>query len=79
MPIATKACSYVARVMAQLPQMENFPLPLPERSHDFPVRKEGASKAIAAYTAEVAGTELDLDPSLESAAIELMMAERETG
>jgi hypothetical protein len=78
MPIATKACSYVARVMAQLPQMENFPLPLPERSHDVRVRKEGASKAIAAYAAEVAGTELDLDPNLESAAIELMMTDRET-
>jgi hypothetical protein len=62
-----------------LPQMETSRPPLPERSHDVRVRKEGASKAIAAYAAEVAGTELDLDPSLESAAIELMMAERETG
>jgi hypothetical protein len=42
-------------------------------------RKRAARhKAIAAYAAEVAGTELDLDPSLESAAIELMMADRET-
>jgi hypothetical protein len=42
--------------------MRNFHLPLPER-HD----------AIAAYSAEVAGTQLDLDPELEAAAIDHLL------
>ena len=39
-------------------------------------RKAARHHAIAAYAAKFAGTELDLDPALEQAAVELLLKER---
>lgn len=46
--------------------MKNFHMPLPE------LRKT-RHEAIVAYAEEVAGTNLDLDPDLESAGIEHLL------
>lgn len=41
-------------------------------------QKEARHKAIAAYAAQCAGTESDLDEALETASIEHLLAEEET-
>jgi hypothetical protein len=51
--------------------MKDFRLPAPERTDA--VLKKDRHNAIAVYAAEMAGTEFDLDPDLESAAVEQMM------
>jgi hypothetical protein len=43
----------------------------------FSARRKAARKqAVAAYAAEMAGTEFDLDPQLEAASLELLLARR---
>lgn len=50
--------------------MKNFHLHLPDRTHTDQQRRKSRRDEIAAYATEIAGTHLDLDPDLESAAIE---------
>lgn len=52
-----------------MPDMENFPLPMPDQWLRQQKRK-ARHEAIATHAAEMAGTEFDLDADLEIAAIE---------
>ena len=57
--------------------MKNFHLPLAEQTHEQ-LRPEARHNMIARYAKKLAGTDLDLDLTLESAAIEHLIKRSKT-
>jgi len=56
--------------------MKDSDLPRPEQTHTHPraeAERTARHDAIAAWAADMAGTNLDLDPDLESAEIECLL------